>query len=71
MTDLHKKSTNKKLVETLINMSRNLQMEVIAEGVETLKEKQALMDLGCFQFQGYYFSKPIALAAIKSKYNSL
>jgi diguanylate cyclase (GGDEF)-like protein len=71
VTDLHKKSTNKKLVETLINMSRNLQMEVIAEGVETLKEKQALMDLGCFQFQGYYFSKPIALAAIKSKYNSL
>lgn len=59
VTDLHKKSTNKKLVETLINMSKNLQMEVIAEGVENIEEKNVLVELGCFQFQGFYFSKPI------------
>lgn len=68
VTDLHKKSTNRKLVETLINMSKNLRMEVIAEGVECIKEKQALVNLGCFQFQGYYFSKPIVCGVFQSKY---
>lgn len=59
VTDLHLKSTNQKLVDTLVNMSKNLQMEVIAEGVETIDEKNALIRLGCRQFQGYFFSRPI------------
>lgn len=68
VTDLHLKSTNKKLVGTLINMSKNLQMEVIAEGVETEQEKQALMELDCFQYQGYLFGKPMDEKSFRLKY---
>jgi diguanylate cyclase (GGDEF)-like protein len=68
VSDLHIKSTNRKLVDTLVNMSKNLQMEVIAEGVETEHEKEALMALGCFQFQGYYFCRPVSSEQFKLKY---
>ena len=66
--DLHKRSTNNKLVGTLINMAKNLHMEVIAEGVELQEEQAALINLGCFQFQGYLYSKPISSIDLLEKY---
>lgn len=68
VTDLHLKRTNRKLVDTLVNMSKNLQMEVIAEGVENKDEKDALISLGCRQFQGYYFSRPIPIDGFQTAY---
>jgi diguanylate cyclase (GGDEF)-like protein len=56
---LDSNTVNRKLVDTLINMSKNLHMEVIAEGVETLNERNVLLELGCQQFQGYLFSRPL------------
>jgi EAL domain-containing protein (putative c-di-GMP-specific phosphodiesterase class I) len=35
-------------------------MEVVAEGVESDSEKAVLVELGCKEFQGYLFSKPLA-----------
>jgi diguanylate cyclase (GGDEF)-like protein len=60
ITDLHLKSTNRKLVNTLVNMSKSLHLDVIAEGVESKLEREALIELGCTQFQGYLFSRPIS-----------
>ena len=59
VTSLDSNRTNKKLVDTIINMSRNLHMEVVAEGVESESEKATLIELGCKEFQGYLFSKPV------------
>ncbi|MFT5540990.1 MAG: diguanylate cyclase (GGDEF)-like protein [Glaciecola sp.] len=47
------------IVDTFINMSKNLHMEVIAEGVETSEERDELIGLGCSQFQGYLLSRPV------------
>lgn len=60
ITDLHLKSTNRKLVNTLLSMSSSLHLEVIAEGVENKQEREVLIELGCEQFQGYLFSRPIS-----------
>ncbi len=57
--NLDSSMVNRKLVDTLINMSKNLHMEVIAEGVETSEERDELIGLGCSQFQGYLFSRPV------------
>lgn len=54
-----------RIVETIINMSINLNLEVIAEGVETDIEKQFLLERGCYQFQGYLFSKPVEFDEMK------
>lgn len=43
----------------LISMAHNLKFKVIAEGVETLEQKNFLMANGCLEFQGYLYSKPL------------
>ncbi len=57
------------IVETIINMARNLQLKVIAEGVETQQQKDFLIAKGCFIFQGYYFSKPLPADKFKDFLN--
>jgi EAL domain-containing protein (putative c-di-GMP-specific phosphodiesterase class I) len=41
-------------------------MSTIAEGVETAAQLQFLQSIGCEQFQGYYFSKPLPLEAFEA-----
>ena len=46
-----------------INMIKSLNMDIVAEGVETKEQSQALQEMGCDYLQGYYYSKPIPLEA--------
>lgn len=47
------------MVQTIIDMTRNFRLNVIAEGVETEAQLSLLKHLGCMAYQGYYFSKPV------------
>jgi EAL domain-containing protein (putative c-di-GMP-specific phosphodiesterase class I) len=57
---------NAVIVETIINMAKNLKLEIIAEGVETNEELNFLKTKQCFQFQGFYFAKPNNFEALLS-----
>ena len=46
-------------MRAVVALARNLGLEVVAEGVETVMQLDQLKALGCDQGQGYYFSKPI------------
>lgn len=63
------------LVDTIIMMAHNLRMAVIAEGVETEQELLYLSTRGCKVYQGYYFSKAVAVKTftemLESGYSSL
>jgi diguanylate cyclase (GGDEF)-like protein/PAS domain S-box-containing protein len=50
---------DRRLVDALINIGRVLDMNVIAEGVETQEQAQKLRDLKCCMAQGFWFSKPL------------
>jgi diguanylate cyclase (GGDEF)-like protein/PAS domain S-box-containing protein len=52
------------LVSTIITMAHSLNLEVIAEGVETREQEQTLSRLHCDEIQGYLISKPLALREI-------
>ncbi|OED39964.1 hypothetical protein AB833_13180 [Chromatiales bacterium (ex Bugula neritina AB1)] len=47
------------LVKTIVMMSGELDLETVAEGVETHFQRQKLESLGCDYIQGYYYSKPV------------
>ena len=48
----------------IINMAKALNLEVLAEGVETEAQLSFLRGQHCFDVQGYYFSKPVAVGQI-------
>jgi len=56
------------LVDTIIKMADNLQLNVIAEGVETLDQLQFLKQKNCNQAQGYYFNRPLPPEEIERLY---
>jgi EAL domain-containing protein (putative c-di-GMP-specific phosphodiesterase class I) len=58
---------SRKVVETIVRLGKDLDMELIAEGVETEAQRTALEALGCHRFQGYLFSKPVPVPAFEAQ----
>jgi diguanylate cyclase len=54
------------IVETIINMAKNLGQTVIAEGVEMQQQQALLQTMGCRLFQGYLYSRPLPLGEFES-----
>jgi diguanylate cyclase (GGDEF)-like protein/PAS domain S-box-containing protein len=60
------------LVSAIINLAHSLKLNVIAEGVETIEQSNLLRTLGCDEFQGYLFSKPLPVDVFEARFgNSL
>jgi EAL domain-containing protein (putative c-di-GMP-specific phosphodiesterase class I) len=55
---VHAQPTKQTLVRTMIAMCRELGMQVVAEGIETPDERDAIVEAGCDLLQGYLFAKP-------------
>lgn len=58
------------IVQTIVDIGRNMQLEVIAEGVETAAQLQHLSELGCTLIQGYLMGRPMLLADLISTYGA-
>ncbi len=56
------------IMNAVINMSKNLGLTVVTEGVETIDQVNYLTAAGCDIFQGYYFSKPVPVKDFEQKY---
>jgi diguanylate cyclase (GGDEF)-like protein/PAS domain S-box-containing protein len=55
-----------KIVQAIVNLGRNLDMQLIAEGIENITQLRLLQTLKCEYGQGYYFAKPMEPQAIES-----
>jgi len=64
--ELESDSSDEVIVRTIIDMARNFGLNVIAEGVETEAQREILHRNGCFDYQGYLFSKPLPLQAFQA-----
>ena len=49
---------NSQIVEVVLKLAQAMNIDAIAEGVETLQQYEHLRSLGCNLMQGYFFSKP-------------
>jgi EAL domain-containing protein (putative c-di-GMP-specific phosphodiesterase class I) len=56
---------SKELVRTIVTMGLNLELDVIAEGIETSEELDFVRALGCSHGQGYLFSRPVRAEAFR------
>ena len=54
-------TTDAAIVKAIIVMAKSMNLNLIAEGVETEEHLSYLSDFGCHEYQGYYFSKPLAV----------
>jgi EAL domain-containing protein (putative c-di-GMP-specific phosphodiesterase class I)/CheY-like chemotaxis protein len=55
---IHKDPIKQKLVRTFATLSKDMDILLIAEGVETVDERDTLLGLGCDLLQGYLFARP-------------
>lgn len=46
-------------IQSIIDMAHGLQLNVVVEGIETEKERDLLIEMGCDELQGYFFSAPV------------
>jgi len=64
--DITGEDSNVVLTHTIIAMSQALGLHVLAEGVEDEAQRDILRSLGCYDYQGYYFSRPLTYTDFES-----
>jgi EAL domain-containing protein (putative c-di-GMP-specific phosphodiesterase class I) len=50
----------RRLVQSIVDIGRSLDIEIVAEGVETMEHARLLREIGCSVLQGYAFAKPMS-----------
>ena len=66
VSDVAEKDGSVPIVSAFINLARDLNLDVVAEGVETEMQYNVLRSLGCTKFQGYFFAKPEDFDVVKT-----
>ena len=66
--DIAVNTSDQAIVHTIAAMANTLELNVIAEGVETLEQYAQLQKIGCRHYQGYFFGKPVPIEDINIKF---
>lgn len=66
VTTVEQSAESRRLVSSIVDMAKALNIGVIAEGVETLEQARILQELGCDSLQGYVFSRPLSAQAFEA-----
>lgn len=62
--DMLSDSSDAAIVDAIINLGRSLQLELVAEGVETAAQMDAMLGKGCYLMQGYHYCRPMPFQQI-------
>ena len=68
---LQHEESRQSLVNTILLLASGLNLETVAEGVETLEQKEELVTLGCHSIQGFYYSAPVLPADLPETIDSI
>lgn len=58
------------VISTVVDLAKNLDMEVISEGVETEDQVNFLTEIDCAMVQGYYFAKPMTIKSFEELWDA-
>lgn len=70
VTEITESARGSSIAEAIIQLGRNLELDVIAEGVEDERQAEILSELGCAVGQGYLFARPLASDVLHDWLNS-
>ncbi len=56
------------VVSAIVSLAKNFNLSLIAEGIETKEQEDFINKLGCEEYQGYLFSKPLSVKDLEDKY---
>lgn len=70
LSEFMESERGRKIIAHTISMSRDIGLDIIAEGVETVNQAQFLHDCGCDTAQGFYYSRPITEEEFDKRLNS-
>jgi len=65
MNEITEDSKEEAIAETIIELAHKMNLTVIAEGIETIKQLEFIKEHKCDKAQGYYFSKPIPVDEVE------
>jgi diguanylate cyclase (GGDEF)-like protein len=65
ITDMCTKTEDATIVAAVVGLARALGLRSVAEGVETEEQLSQLREIGCDLAQGYYFARPLSIAALR------
>jgi len=68
--DMSKGGDSVAIVKAIVDLARALNIDVVAEGVETEEQLELLVAEGCTEVQGYYFSKPGPIESFEKIFNA-
>lgn len=68
--NLENNEKNLEIVKTIVSLAKNLNLEVVAEGIENTDQLAILRELECHYGQGYLFSIPLTNTDIQNLINS-
>ncbi|WP_216919830.1 EAL domain-containing protein [Synechococcus sp. CCAP 1479/9] len=71
VSQLEESNDNLKIVDTIMSLSRQLGLAVIAEGISTAQQLALLIDMDCEFGQGYLFSRPLPREEIEARFLTL
>ena len=66
VSNMHHSQKNFEIVSTIVLLAHKLDMDLVAEGIETEQEKTALQNLNCEYGQGYLFAKPLPVKDVNN-----
>ena len=61
VTDIVRNENDRVIVRAIIDITHNLGLRVIAEGIENREQLEFMLSQDCDEIQGYYFSKPLTV----------
>jgi diguanylate cyclase (GGDEF)-like protein/PAS domain S-box-containing protein len=64
--NLGKDNRTTEVVRAIVTLAHHMEIDVVAEGVETQQQQRLLLDMGCDQCQGFYHALPMDLEAVEA-----
>ncbi|ABK44303.1 diguanylate cyclase/phosphodiesterase with PAS/PAC sensor(s) [Magnetococcus marinus MC-1] len=68
---VEKDRADQAILQAIVSLARNLELQVVAEGVENEGQRDFITQAGCHSIQGFYYSKPLPLSEVMEKWATL